>query len=156
MHQLHLNTLTLINTLLRDVHDLWERFVMRNQLFSLGINDFINSFSPVDALRAEQAAFLDVSFHYFCFIYLTLPFMQATTEDYEMVLAHSSHGLPAILRELRQVRVHLEALALMNPDAPVIPPQHLFVMVLYASVQIAFLWVDPQVRDVASKDLIIY
>ena len=63
-----------------------------------------------------------------------------------MVLAHSSHGLPAILRELSQVRVHLEAMALMNPEAPVIPPQQVFVMVLFASVQIAFLWVDPSVR----------
>jgi hypothetical protein len=70
-HQLHLNTLALLNTLLRDVHDLWERFIMRNQLFSLGINDFINAPSELDALRTEQAIFLDVrhqrlSFAFFC------------------------------------------------------------------------------------------
>jgi hypothetical protein len=58
------------------------------------------------------------------------PISQATTEDYEMVLAHTNYGLPALLRELAQVRVHLEAVALMNPDAPVIPQQHVFIMVL--------------------------
>ncbi len=63
------------------------------------------------------------------------------------MLASKQLGLPFILRELGQIRVHLEALALMNPEAPVIPPHHVFVMVLFASVQIAFLWVDPHVRS---------
>ena len=58
--QLHLNALALINSLLRYVHEHWDRFVMRNQLFALGINDFINVSSPVEALRLEQAIFLDV------------------------------------------------------------------------------------------------
>ncbi len=58
--QLRVNALTLINNLLKDVNDLRTRFEVRAQFLSMGINDFINDPSHLEALQTEISLFLDV------------------------------------------------------------------------------------------------